>query len=80
MYYKDFAEAFRAWDIEGGAMLYDPPGARRHGQDTSEQWSIWSGAALLEMDIDPKEATIQALRAGGMTDDAIAIEMQQWDD
>ena len=69
--YTDFDEAADAYMHMGGAMNYDGGG-----------W--WHGphGAIAEMvnDNDAKAATIQALRAGGWTKEAIDEQMRDWQD
>lgn len=68
-YFKDFQEAVDHWNMVGGAMChYQPRG--------------WHVGTLQEVDdacdVSAKEATEAALLAGGLSHEAVAYMLAEW--
>ena len=76
--HKTFQAALDDWRESGGALNYvhAMPG------ETSGSWQVWQSLSGLEdaVECSPREATEEALRCGGMTEDQIAEEMKDWYD
>jgi len=75
--HADFDEALAEWREVGGAMNHQQPTPHN-----SESWEVWQSLSDLEeaVDCSAKTATVTALRAGGMTEQQIATEMEDWQD
>ncbi len=74
--FGDFAAALAEWHESGGAMNY-------HCGDVNgpAAWEVASACELAErMEWTPWEATMSALRQGGLTESEIAAEMADWAD
>jgi len=72
-FHQEFETALSKWRKMGGAMNYYQP---IPGED-SGQWSVWSFCENLEETItcSARDATVEALRQGGMDEQQIAEEM-----
>ena len=74
--HRNFADALTEWRQLGGAMLFHQASAR----DEPSGWQVWLSLDDLEDVIDrtAREATAEALRQGGMTEEQIKVEMADW--
>jgi len=77
MTYDNFDDAYAAWIEHGGAMNYI---AAMSGECRAT-WEVVDGEELADrIECTPKEATEDALAAGGLTREEIAEQMIEWID
>lgn len=88
MKFTCFSDALTTWRDQGGAMYYQSPTHTDAGpdiprdlryQDYPETWIVGDADAIGDLyDVDPREATIDALEHGGLSAGQIAHEMRDW--
>lgn len=75
MYYDNFADALSEFRLSGGAMCFASATS-----DDAASWEVTHAEELTECFMDPRAATENALREGGMTDEQVTAELADWQD
>lgn len=71
--HKNFRDALKELRASGGAMNYYQPTAH---EDAG--WEVGTYEALKEMVDNPRHATEEALKRGGMAPEQVAAELADW--
>ena len=67
-YTPDFREAVEKWRLMGGAMIH-----------SKRAWARADGDVVDRLTGDARASTVAALIAGGMSEDQVAREMENWE-